>query len=412
MIQIESSDNDIVESNITAKDAAAILDKCRIELRKGTQIPSNASLLKYRDEFVPFCKREDGDDEYHELCGVVDEIKQLEDRKLLLQSKREDLKSLLSKRDYVSNESELEHITARLSANEKRFCTKLLRHPLVAANIEKLDAACKDFANVLASTIQEIRAHGTCQVLRDNATKTNALSSFRQRGEEMASKAKEARAVVSELQETFRTEREEHDSRVCRLESESSRITKELAAIHDGTNVESINHRRAMNDKVSAARSDAEQKEVALRADIDKLQRLIQKAARDHHGRVSQIKSDIDVLETKKAAQHEFAAKADVAEAQMQSLTAKREENLKILVELQRRWDRGEAEKKRLDDKREEERREELRLRKEEEYRRLCAKKITVAYRIYLRKKAKLAASQKSKKGKKGAKGKKKKKAS
>ena len=412
MIQIECSDNDIVESNITAKDAAAILDKCRIELRKGTQIPSNASLLKYRDEFVAFCKREDGDDEYHELCGVVDEIKQLEERKILLQSKREDLKSLLSKRDYVSNESELEHITARLSANEKRFCTKLLRHPLVAANIEKLDAACQDFANVLASTIQEIRALGTCQVLRDNAAKNNASSSFRQRGEDMASKAKEARTVVSELQETFRTEREEHDSRVCRLESESSRKTRELAAIYNGTDVESINYRRAMNDKVSAARSDAEQKEVALRADIDKLQRLIQKAARDHHGRVSQIKSDIEVLETKKAAQHEFAAEEDVAEAQMQSLTAKREENLKILVELQRRWDRDEAEKKRLDDKREEERREELRLRKEEEYRRLCAKKITVAYRIYLRKKAKLAVSQKSKKGKKGAKGKKKKKAS
>ena len=412
MIQIECSDNDIVESNITAKDAAAILDKCRIELRKGTQIPSNASLLKYRDEFVAFCKREDGDDEYHELCGVVDEIKQLEERKILLQSKREDLKSLLSKRDYVSNESELEHITARLSANEKRFCTKLLRHPLVAANIEKLDAACQDFANVLASTIQEIRAHGTCQVLRDNAAKNNALISFRQRSEDMTSKAKEARTVVSELQETFRTEREEHDSRVCRLESESSRITRELAAIYNGTDVESINHRRAMNDKVSAARSDAEQKEVALRADIDKLQRLIQKAVRDHHGRESQIKSDIEVLEIKRAAQHEFAAKADVAEAQMQSLTAKREENLKILVELQRRWDRDEAEKKRLNDKREEERREELRLRKEEEYRRLCAKKITVAYRIYLRKKAKLAASQKGKKGKKGGKGKKKKKAS
>ena len=412
MIQIECSDNDIVESNITAKDAAAILDKCRIELRKGTQIPSNASLLKYRDEFVAFCKREDGDDEYHELCGVVDEIKQLEERKILLQSKREDLKSLLSKRDYVSNESELEHITSRLSANEKRFCTKLLRHPLVAANIEKLDAACQDFANVLASTIQEIRTHGTSEVLRYNATKNNALSSFRQRSEDMTSKAKEARTVVSELQETFRTEREEHDSRVCRLESESCRITRELAAIYNGTDVESINHRRAMNDKVSAARSDAEQKEVALRADIDKLQRLIQKAARDHHGRVSQIKSDIEVLEIKRAAQHEFAAKADVAEAQMQSLTAKREENLKILVELQRRWDRDEAEKKRLNDKREEERREELRLREEEEYRRLCANKISVAYRIYLRKKAKLATSQKSKKGKKGTKGKKKKKAS
>ena len=229
----------------------------------------------------------------------------------------------------------------------------------------------------------------------------------------MTSKAKEARTVVSELQETFRTEREEHDSRVCRLESESCRITRELAAIYNGTDVESINHRRAMNDKVSAARSDAEQKEGVLRADIDKLQRLIQKAARDHRGRESQIKSDIEVLEIKRAAQHEFAAKADVAEAQMQSLTAKREENLKILVELQRRWDRDdEAEKKRLNDKREEERREELRLQKEEEYRRLCAKKITVAYRIYLRKKAKLAASQKGKKGKKGGKGKKKKKAS
>lgn len=412
MIKIECSDDDIADSNITAKDAADALDKCRIELRKGTQIPSNASLLKYRNEFVAFCKREDGDDEYHELCGVLDEIKQLEERKILLQSKREDLKSLLSKRDYVSNESELEHIIARLSANEKRFCTKLLRHPLVAANIEKLDATCQDFANVLACSIQEIRAHGTCQVLQDNTNKSNALSSFRQRGEEMASKAKEARTLVSEQQDTFRMEREEHDGRVRDLESESNRITKELTAIYNGTDVESINHRHAMNSKVSAARSDAEQKEVALRADIDKLQRLIRKAARDHQSKISQIKSDIEMLETKKAAQHELAAKEEAAEAQMQSLTAKREENLKILVELQRRWDRDEADKKRLNDKREEERQEELRLREEEEYRRLCAKKITVAYRIYLRKKAKLAASQKNKKGKKGAKGKKKKKAS
>ena len=415
MVQIECSGNDIhiAESNITAKDAADVLDKCRIELRKGTQIPSNAKLLKYRNEFVAFCsKREDGDDEYHELCAVVNEIKQLEERKILLQSKREDLKSLLSKRDYVSNESELEHIIVRLSANEKRFCTKLLRHPLVAANIEKLDSTCQDFASVLASTVQEMRAHGTWQVLADNANKNNALTSFRQRGEEMASKAKEARTLVSEFQETFRMEREEHDGRVCGLESESSRITKELAAIRNGTDMESMNHRCAMNGKVSAARSDAEQKEFALRADIDKLQRLIHKAARDNQARVSQIKSNIEMLETKKAAQHELAAKEDAAEAQMQSLRAKREENLKILVELQRRWDRDEAEKKRLNDEREEERREELRLREEEEYRRLCAKKITMAYRIYLRKKAKLAASQKSKKGKKGAKGKKKKKAS
>lgn len=407
MIQIECSDT--TESSITAKDAADVLDKCRIELKRGVQIPSNANLLKYRNEFVAFCKRKDSDDGYHELCSLVDEIKQLEERKSLLLSKRDDLKSLPSKRDYVSNESELEHIITRLSANEKRFCTKLLRHPLIVANIEKLDTTCRDFANVLASTIQEIRANGTCQVYQDNANKNNGgYNSFRRRAEEMASKAKVARTLVSELQETLRIEREEHDGRVCELDRALRRVAENVKGVLDGTDGDSIKNRRAMNSKVSAARSDAEQKEVALRTDIDKLERLVQKAARDHQRRVSQIKSDIEALETKGAAQHELAAKEDAAEAQMQSLIAKREENLKSLVELQRRWDKDEAEKKRLNDKREEERRKELQLQKEDEYRRLCAKKISVAYRIYLRKKAKVAAAQKGKRGKKGAKGKKK----
>ena len=402
MIQVECSEcSDITDSGVTAKDVADVLDICRIELRKGTRLPSNASLLKHRSEFVAFCKREGGDDEYHELCSLVDEIKQLEERKILLTSKRNDLKSLPSKRDYVSNEAELDHIITRLSANEKRFCTKLLRHPLIAKNIEKLDSTCQDFANIVACTIQEIRAHGTFQVLQDNVNKNNGLNSFRQRGEDMASKAREAKTVVTELQETFRTERKEHDSRVRDFESESNLIRKELAAIHNGTDATTMTNRSTMNSKVSAARSDAEQKETALRADIDKLQRLMQKAARDHQERVSRINSDIEILETKMSDQLELTAEEDAAEAQMQSLTADREENLKILVELQRRRDRDEAEKKRLDEEREEERRKDLRIQEQEEYRRQCAKRISVAYRIYLRKKAKGAAAQKSKKGKK-----------
>lgn len=389
----------IASTCITTSFVADALDIFRTELKKGAIIPSNSSLLEHRDEYVAFCKR-DGDDEHHDLRSLVDEIQHLKERKILLMSKRDDLKSLPSKRDFVSNESELNHITKRLSANEKRFCTKLLRHPLIATNIEKLDTACQDLAKVIATTTQEIRERGTCRLLQENV---NKIHSFRRRGEEMASKAKEAKAVVGDLQETVRTEREEHDGRVCDLDSESTRITKELAAIHDEKN------RSAMNSKVFAARSDAEQKKAALQANINKHRRLIQKTERDHQERIRQIKSEIEMLEIKGSAQHELMAEEEIAKSHLQCAIAKREENLKVLVELQRRWDRDEAEKKRLDDERNEERRKELRLKEDEEHRRLCARKISVAYRIHLKKRAKLGA-QNDKKGRKGAKGKKKKK--
>ena len=162
-----------------------------------------------------------------------------------------------------------------------------------------------------------------------------------------------------------------------------------------------------MNRKVSVARQDAEQAESDLRADVDKLQRLIEKAARDHQGRIRQIQSEIEELESKASVQQKLSSTEDLAEAQLQDATAKREKNLKVLVELQRRWDRDEAEKKRLDDEREAERLQRLQEKAEEAHRRLCVTKISVAYRIYLKKKKKNAAAQKSKKGKKGGKAKK-----
>ena len=396
---------------MTASDAADALDICRIELRKGAQIPPNVILLNHRDELVSFCcggKDDDVIDENcAELCALVEEMKQLEEQKVILLGKRGSLKSLPSKRDYVLAESELDHIATRLSANQKRFCAKLLKHPLIAANIEKLDTSCKDFANVLASAVEELREQGTYRILQENVNKSNYLNSFRRRGEEMAGKAREAKNVVSKLHETFQTERDDHDGRVCDLESESSRIAKELAAIHDGTDVASTENRLAMNREVSAARQDAEQTESDLRADVDKLQRLIEKAARDHQGRIRQIQSEIEELESKASVQHKLSSTEDLAEAQLQDASAKREQNLKVLVELQRRWDRDEAEKKRLDDEREAERLQRLQEKAEEAHRRLCVTKISVAYRIYLKKKKKNAAAQKSKKGKKGGKAKK-----
>ena len=396
---------------MTASDAADALDICRIELRKGAQIPPNVILLNHRDELVSFCcggKDDDVIDENcAELCALVEEMKQLEEQKVILLGKRGSLKSLPSKRDYVLAESELDHIATRLSANQKRFCAKLLKHPLIAANIEKLDTSCKDFANVLASAVEELREQGTYRILQENVNKSNYLNSFRRRGEEMAGKAREAKNVVSKLHETFQTERDDHDGRVCDLESESSRIAKELAAIRDGTDVASTENRLAMNREVSAARQDAEQTESDLRADVDKLQRLIEKAARDHQGRIRQIQSEIEELESKASVQHKLSSTEDLAEAQLQDASAKREQNLKVLVELQRRWDRDEAEKKRLDDEREAERLQRLQEKAEEAHRRLCVTKISVAYRIYLKKKKKNAAAQKSKKGKKGGKAKK-----
>ena len=384
---------------MTASDAADALDICRIELRKGAQIPPNVILLNHRDELVSFCcggKDDDVIDENcAELCALVEEMKQLEEQKVILLGKRGSLKSLPSKRDYVLAESELDHIATRLSANQKRFCAKLLKHPLIAANIEKLDTSCKDFANVLASAVEELREQGTYRVLQQNVNKSNCLNSFRRRGEEMAGKAREAKTVVSKLHETFQTERDDHDGRVRDLESESSRIAKELAAIHDGTDVASTENRLAMNREVSAARQDAEQTESDLRADVDKLQRLIEKAARDHQGRIRQIQSEIEELESKASVQHKLSSTEDLAEAQLQDASAKREQNLKVLVELQRRWDRDEAEKKRLDDEREAERLQRLQEKAEEAHRRLCVTKISVAYRIYLKKKKKNAAAQK-----------------
>ena len=396
---------------VTASDVADAIDICRIELKKGARIPPNVILLNHRDELVSFCcggKDDIIDENCVELCTLVEEMKQLKEQKVILLSKRGTLKSLPSKRDYVLAESELDHILTRLSANQKRFCAKLLKHPLIAANIEKLDSSCNDFANVLATAVGELREQGTYRVLQQNVNKSKCLNSFRRRGEKTAGKAREAKNVVSKLHETFQTERDNHDGRVRDLESESSRIAKELAAIHDGTDMASTQNRLAMNKKVSAANRDAEQAESDLRADVDKLQRLAEKAARDHQGGIRQIQSDIEELESKASVQHKLLSTEDLAEAQLQDATAKREKNLKVLVELQRRWDRDEAEKRRLDDEREAERLQRLQEKAEEAHRRLCVTKISVAYRIYLKKKKKnAAAAQKSKKGKKGGKAKK-----
>ena len=395
---------------MTASDVADAIDICRIELKKGAQIPPNIILLNHRDELVSFCcggKDDIIDENCVELCTLVEEMKQLKEQKVILLSKRGTLKSLPSKRDHVLAESELDHILTRLSANQKRFCAKLLKHPLIAANIEKLDSSCNDFANVLATAVGELREQGTYRVLQQNVNKSNCLNSFRRRGEKTAGKAREAKNVVSKLHETFQTERDNHDGRVRDLESESSRIAKELAAIHDGTDMASTQNRLAMNKKVSAANRDAEQAESDLRADVDKLQRLAEKAARDHQGGIRQIQSEIEELESKASVQHKLSSTEDLAEAQLQDATAKREKNLKVLVELQRRWDRDEAEKRRLDDEREAERLQRLQEKAEEAHRRLCVTKISVAYRIYLKKKKKNAAAQKSKKGKKGGKAKK-----
>ena len=85
------SDNDNAAIAMTASDAADALDICRMELKKGAQIPPNDILLSHRDELVSFCcGGKDGiiDENCVELCALVEEMKQLEEQKVILLGKR------------------------------------------------------------------------------------------------------------------------------------------------------------------------------------------------------------------------------------------------------------------------------------------------------------------------------------
>ena len=65
---------------MTASDVADAIDICRIELKKGAQIPPNIILLNHRDELVSFCcggKDDIIDENCVELCTLVEEMKQV-----------------------------------------------------------------------------------------------------------------------------------------------------------------------------------------------------------------------------------------------------------------------------------------------------------------------------------------------
>lgn len=383
--------------SITAFQAAALLDTCRQELTKGIHIEPSV-IVEHRDELVAYAKCE-------ELSSLLKDIKYFEERKAHLSEKRIELKTLPSKKEYTLAEAELQHITTRLLFSEKRLYAKLLKNPLIASNIEKIESTSEEFGNTISQALREMRAQGTFSVLQD---KSNSLVSFKQRRDEFATKAKQTRESVCDLQKTLRSERAHGERVSALLELETSQVMHEISQLRDGTCDKTKMHRADMEEKVAATYRNIQQEECSMKSDIDKLQRLIKKEECEHKEKVEQIKRDIKQLEVESTTQRQRRAEeADGKAAELTKVKSKRHDNLNLLVDLQRRWDRDEAEAKRIEDQQEEDRRMRLEQEAETDRQRLAVAKIQVSYRLYLKKKAKVAAGAKRKKSKKG-KGKKK----
>ena len=357
---------------------------------------SSSILLENSDELVKYANTED-------LSSLLRDIKYLHERKAHLSEKRVELKTLPSKKEYTLAEAELQHIKTRLSSNEKRLCAKLLKHPLIANNISKAESTCDEYGTLFAEAVRELREHGTFTILQE---KSASLASFRERRDNIAAKAKQTRESVIQLQETLRSEKARHDERVRGLELEISQVKQDISQLQDGTCL----HRAAMEEKAANTYASFNEKENSLKSDIDKLQRLIKKAECDHEEKAHHIQQETSKLQDQIEIQkHRITQETDAKSAELAALKERRECNLSALVDLRRRWDRDEAEAKRIEEQHEEERLARAKQEEETDRQRLAVRVISVAYRIYVKRKVKLAAAAGSKKKKKskGKKGKK-----
>mmetsp|Transcript_22012 Transcript_22012/g.45490 ORF Transcript_22012/g.45490 Transcript_22012/m.45490 type:complete len:387 (-) Transcript_22012:750-1910(-) len=380
--------------SITASEKAALLEICQ-DLRKGVDI-SSSILLEHSDELVKYANTED-------LSSLLRDIKYLHERKAYLSKKRVELKTFHSKKEYTLAEAELQHIDTRLSSNEKRLCAKLLKHPSIANNIRKAESTCEEYGTLFAEAVRELREHGTYTILQE---KSVSLVSFKERRDDTAAKAKQTRESVSQLRDTLMSEKPRHEERVRGLEIEISQVKRDISQLQDGTRL----HRAAMEEKAANTYASFNEKENSLKSDKDKLQRLIRKAERDHQEKAHHIQQETSKLQDQIEIQKQrITQESDANSAELAALKDRREINLSALEDLQRRWDSDEAEAKRIEEQREEERLARAEQEEETGRQRLAVAIISVAYRIYVKRKAKLVAAG-SKQNKKNSKAKKRKK--
>ncbi|KAL7540533.1 hypothetical protein ACHAXR_012234 [Thalassiosira sp. AJA248-18] len=365
-----------------------ILQQCREQLQECISAPYNM------DKNVI----EEISQEFNVAVAQLKELKEAEEREIVLSRDVIAVKHLPNKMDYSNIVKEMAVVKKRIKELSNEINHSIRNHPEVLNNRKRVGIEIDRLDDILRASALELSEFGDIPTLREETQDFLPLPIAR---ENALTKLKTTIKSLEEVRETLHNEKHDHRELVYKLKTEIKNTRADIVAMENGTYAPAVEFTSRLEERQAAQTSELDGKRRVIEDEIEQLQSNIAKEALVHDANVFAFQAEKMNLEQKLAGMaKDNSSSIHAITSTLEQLQEEHAENYAVLQQLEKRL-ADEKEEEMLCKQEEDKRLQEAEAKNAmEEKMYYAALWIQLRWKAYLKRKA-LKQSSKGKKGKK-----------